>query len=114
MKRFYLTLILTAIYFTGNTQIFTQAKAEKALQNYRENLAILRKEHSNGRNLPIVNFFFFGMGDRLKMVYKDGVLCNAKIGKALRRWKVKTAIIVPSEYLVHLELGKVVDIQEDV
>ena len=54
------------------------------------------------------------MGDRLKMVYKDGVLCNAKIGKALRRWKVKTAIIVPSEYLVHLELGKVVDIQEDV
>ena len=30
--------------------------------------------------------------------------------------KVKTAIIVPSEYLVHLELenGKVVDIQEDV
>ena len=116
MKRFYLTLILTAIYFTGNTQIFTQAKAEKALQNYRENLAILRKEHSNGRNLPIVNFFFFGMGDRLKMVYKDGVLCNAKTGKALRRWKVKTAIIVPSEYLVHLELenGKVVDIQEDV
>ena len=114
MKRFYLTLILTVIYFTGNTQIFTQAKAEKALQNYRENLAILRKEHSNGRNLPIVNFFFFGMGDRLKMVYKDGVLCNAKIGKALRRWKVKTAIIVPSEYLVHLELGKVVDIQEDV
>ena len=47
MKRFYLTLILTVIYFTGNTQIFTQAKAEKALQNYRENLAILRKEHSN-------------------------------------------------------------------
>ena len=116
MKRFYLTLILTVIYFTGNTQIFTQAKAEKALQNYRKNLAILRKEHSNGRNLPIVNFFFFGMGDRLKMVYKDGVLYNAKTGKALRRWKVKTAIIVPSEYLVHLELenGKVVDIQEDV
>jgi len=116
MKRFYLTLILTAVYFTGNAQIFTQAKAEKALQNYRENLAILRKEHSNGRNLPIVNFFFFGMGDRLKMVYKDGVLSNAKTGKALRRWKVKTAIIVPSEYLVHLELenGKVVDIQEDV
>ena len=34
----------------------------------------------------------------------------------MRQWKVKTAIIVPSEYLVHLELenGKVVDIQEDV
>ena len=90
MKQFYLTLIFTAIYFTGNAQIFTQAKAEKALQNYRDNLAILRKEHTTGRTLPSVNFFFFGMGDRLKMVYKDGVLYNAKTGKALRRWKAKT------------------------
>ena len=115
MKRFYLTLIFTALYFTGNAQIFTKVKAEKLLQSYRDNLAILRKEHTNGRNLPVVNFFFFGMGDRLKMVYKGGVLYNAKTGKALRRWKVKTAIISPSEYLVHLELenGKAVDIQED-
>jgi hypothetical protein len=115
MKRFYLTLIFTAIFLRGNSQIFTQAKAEKALQTYRDNLSILRKNHTNGRNLPIVNFFFFGMGDRLKMVYKDGVLYNAKTGKALRRWKAKTAMVVPSEYLVHLELenGKAVDIQED-
>jgi hypothetical protein len=115
MKQFCLTLILTAIYFTGNAQTFTQVKAENALQTYRDNLAILRKDHLIGRNLPAVSFFFFGMGDRLKMIYKDGVLYNAKTGKALRRWKVETAIIVPSEYLVHLELenGKAVDIQED-
>ena len=115
MKRFYLFLIFTATYLTGNAQIFTQVKAEKFLLNYRDNLAMLRKEHTNGRNLPKVSFFFFGMGDRLKMVYKDGVLYNAKTGKALRRWKAKTVIIVPSEYLVHLELenGKAVDIQED-
>ncbi len=115
MKRFYLSLILTAICLTGNAQIFTQAKAEKALQNYRDNLAVLRKEHTNGRNLPIVNFFFFGMGDRLKMIYRDGILYNAKTGKVLRRWKAKAVVIVPSEYLVHVELenGKTVDIQED-
>jgi hypothetical protein len=115
MKRFFLTLILTIFYFAANSQIFTQLKADKALQNYRENLAVLRKEHSNGRNLPLVNFLFFGMGDRQKMFYKDGTLFNAKTGKALRRWKVKIAIIVPSDYLVHIELenGKVVDIQED-
>jgi hypothetical protein len=49
------------------------------------------------------------------MIYRDGNLINAKTGKSLRRWKVKTAIIVPSEYLVHLELenGKAIDIQED-
>ncbi|MEY4540379.1 MAG: hypothetical protein RLZZ306_2136 [Bacteroidota bacterium] len=115
MKRFYLTLIFAAIYFIGNAQLFTQIKAEKALQIYQDNLSILRKNHTNGRNLPPVNFFFFGMGDRLKMIYKDGVLYNAKTGKTLRRWKTKTATIVPSEYLVHLELenGKIVDIQED-
>lgn len=115
MKQFCLTLILTIIYFTGNAQIFTQVKAEKALQIYRDNLIILRKSHPIGRNFPIVHFFFFGMGNRVKMIYKDGVLYNAKTGKALRRWKVKSAIIVPSEYLVHLELenGKSVDIQED-
>lgn len=115
MKQFYLTLIFTVICVTVNAQIFTQTKAEKALQSYRDNLAILRKEHTNGRNLPVVNFFLFGMGDRLKMVYKDGVLYNAKTSKILRKWKIKTAIIVPSEYLVHLELenGKSVDIQED-
>jgi hypothetical protein len=115
MKRFFLTLIFTTFYLAANSQIFTQPKAEKALQNYRDNLAILRKEHTLGRTLPDIKFFFFGMGDRLKMVYRDGNLINAKTGKALRRWKVKTAIIVPSEYLVHLELenGKAVDIQED-
>lgn len=115
MKRIYLTLIFTTFCLVVNAQIFTQAKAEKALQNYRDNLSILRKNHANGRNLPVVNFFFFGMGDRFKMVYRDGVLYNAKTGKALRRWKIKTATIVPSDYLVHLELenGKAVDIQED-
>ena len=115
MKRFYLTLIFTSVFLTGNSQIFTQLKAEKALQIYRDNLSVFRKEHANGRNLPIVNFFFFGMGDRLKMVYRDGTLYNAKTGKSVRRWRVKSAIIVPSEYLVHLELenGKAVDIQED-
>lgn len=115
MKRLFLTLIFTIFFFTTYAQIFTQLKAEKALQNYRDNLAILRKEHSNGRNLPDIKFLFFGMGDRLKMIYRDGNLINAKTGKLLRRWKVKTATIVPSEYLAHLELenGKVVDIQED-
>jgi len=78
MKRFYLFLIFTATYLTGNAQIFTQAKAEKFLQNYRDNLAMLRKEHNNGRNLPKVSFFFFGMGDRLKMVYKDGYFITLK------------------------------------
>jgi hypothetical protein len=115
MKRLILALIITSFHIGVNAQIFTQAKAEKALQTYRDNLAILRKEHSVVRTLPNITFMFFGMGDRLKMMYKSGNLINAKTGKVLRRWKVKNAIIVPSEYLVHMELenGKAVDIQED-
>jgi hypothetical protein len=115
MKYFLLALILSSFHIGINAQIYTQVKAEKLLQTYRDNLTILRKEHSIVRTLPNINFFFFGMGDRLKMVYKSGSLINAKTGKVLRRWKVKTAIIVPSEYLVHLELenSKAVDIQED-
>ena len=115
MKRFIITLILSSFHVGINAQIFTQTKAEKALQTYRDNLTILRKEHSVVRTFPNITFFFFGMGDRPKMMYKSGNLINAKTGKVLRRWKVKTAVIVPSEYLVHLELenGKAVDIQED-
>ncbi|MCU0470273.1 MAG: hypothetical protein MUF58_16905 [Arcicella sp.] len=115
MKIFLLTLSIFFFCHSADSQIFTQAKAEKALQNYRDNLALLRKEHSNGRNLPNVEFFLFGMGDRLKMIYKNGMLINAKTQKVLRRWKIKSSIIVPSEYLVHLELenGKALDIQED-
>lgn len=115
MKRLIITLILSSLHAGINAQIFTQAKAEKALQTYRNNLTILRKEHSTVRTLPNITFMFFGMGDRPKMMYKSGTLVNAKTGKVLRRWRVKTALIVPSEYLVHLELenGKAVDIQED-
>lgn len=115
MKRFFVTLTLLLLHLGVNAQIFNQAKAEKALQVYRDNLVTLRKEHTVGRTMPDIPFFFFGMGDRLKMIYKNGNLMNAKTGKVLRRWKLKGATIVPSEYLVHIELenGKAVDIQEN-
>jgi hypothetical protein len=115
MKRLIVALILSSFHIGVNAQIFTQGKAEKSLQTYRDNLAILRREHTIVKILPDITFFFFGMGDRLKMIYKSGNLINAKTGKVLRRWKVKTAVIVPSEYLVHIELenGKAVDVQED-
>jgi hypothetical protein len=55
------------------------------------------------------------MGNRAKMFYKDGRIISLSDKRVIRRWKVKSALIVPSEYLVHLELqdGRAVDIQED-
>src|SRR5919202_2061491 len=76
-----------------------------ALQTYRDNLTQLRNEHSNHRDLPDLKFFLFGMGDRLKLIYRNGRLLNALTGNIEEQWNVKQAIIVPSEYLVQLTLA---------
>ncbi|MFD2574418.1 hypothetical protein ACFSUS_27535 [Spirosoma soli] len=88
---------------------------EGALSAYRENLAQLRKEHHNHHDLPDLKFFLFGMGDRLKLIYRSGRLLNALTGNIEEQWDVKHEIIVPSEYLVHLTLadGLILQIRED-
>ncbi|HLL93415.1 MAG TPA: hypothetical protein VK404_00465 [Spirosoma sp.] len=75
-----------------------------ALDTYRANLTKLRQQHPNHRDLPNLAFFLFGMGDRLKLIYRDGRLINALTGNIEEQWNVKQAVIVPSEYLVALEL----------
>ena len=82
---------------------------------YRENLMLLRQEHPTHRDLPDLKFFLFGMGDRLKLIYRNGRLLNALTGNIEEQWKVQQEIIVPSAYLVHLVLddGQTVQIQED-
>lgn len=77
----------------------------EALQTYRTNLDKLRQEHPNHRKLPDLKFFLFGMGDRLKLIYRDGRLLNALTGNIEEQWNVKRAVIVPSEYTVHLDLA---------
>ncbi len=85
------------------------------LQVYRENLALLRQEHPTHRELPNLKFFLFGMGNRLKLIYRNGRLLNAMTGNIEEQWHVTQEIIVPSAYLVHLILadGQTVQIQED-
>ncbi len=56
--------------------------------------------------MPDIQFFLFGMGDRRKMIYKDGILKDALTGGSIRTWKVKRQWIVPSEYLVELETDR--------
>jgi hypothetical protein len=114
----YILLITSLLYLLGinysHAQLYTQPKAEKALQTYRELLGF-RKEHPKSVIFPMLSFSFFGMGNRPKMFYKDGRIISLSDKRVIRRWKVKSALIVPSEYLVHLELqdGRAVDIQED-
>ncbi len=46
------------------------------------------------------------MGDRKKVIYRDGKLTEAKTGAAIREWTVIKKVIVPSEYMISLETKK--------
>ena len=65
--------------------------------------------------LPKVNFFLFGMGNRDKFLYRDGKLFNALTGEAVRQWEVAEETILPREYTVRLNTpdGKEIIITED-
>jgi hypothetical protein len=65
--------------------------------------------------LPKVNFFLFGMGNRDKFLYRDGTLFNALTGEAVRQWEVVKETILPCEYTVRLNTsdGKEIIITED-
>ena len=48
----------------------------------------MRRENGGVRRLPPVAFFLFGMGERRKLVYRAGVLRDARTGEEVRRWDV--------------------------
>lgn len=87
----------------------------KKLNLYHASLDSLRKLYNHKRSLPPVDFYLFGMGNRTKMIYKNGLLLNAITGDTLYRWPVKNQLIVPSEYYVYIATKdkKTVHIFED-
>ena len=115
-RHWFFFLLLTASAY-GQRPVAPTIHADpvSALQAYRESLAQLRQEHTNQRELPDLKFFLFGMGDRLKLIYRNGRLLNALTGNIEEQWAVEREVIVPSEYLVHLVLtdGQTIQIRED-
>ncbi len=91
------------------------AEPAQALADYRAELYTCRQEHGGARELPDVKFFLFGMGARTKLLYRDGILFDAKSGRELHRWKVRKEIIVPPDYSVSLETedGAAITLRED-
>ncbi len=65
--------------------------------------------------MPDVKFFLFGMGARTKLLYRDGMLFDAKSGRELQRWNVQKEIIMPPDYSVSLETedGAALTLRED-
>lgn len=88
---------------------------EQNLAAYRAELAACRAAHGGSYDVPDVKFFLFGMGARTKLLYRDGILFDAKSGRELQRWKVQKEIIVPPDYAVALETedGAAITLRED-
>ena len=110
-----LNLVLTLGSLLALAGIQAADVPRSVLTAYRAELTAFRREFGGSRELPDVRFFLFGMGQRDKFLYRDGRLTDARSGKLLREWKVKSDIIVPPDYLVSLETtdGATVRIRED-
>ena len=65
--------------------------------------------------LPDCKFYLFGMGNRRKILYKQGMLLDAQTGETIRRWDVSSDNIHLSEYAVKVKTkeGKAATIRED-
>jgi len=86
-----------------------------SLATYEQQLLMLRSEFRTADNVPEVDFFLFGMGNRTKWLYKDGKLLNAISGDLFREWEIKSEQIIPNEYAVILKTQDELEIliQED-
>lgn len=111
---YYFLYLVLLIANTSFGQI-KEDSPELQLQAYRLTLDSLRSIHTNIRNMPDIRFYLFGMGDRKKIIYKDGKLFDAITGNIIRQWKVTKEVIVPPAYLVYLETAdkKKIHIQEN-
>ena len=76
----------------------------ETLQTYRQHLTQLRQQYPTTDSLPDLKFFLFGMGNRMKLIYRNGRLINARTGNIEWQWDVERELIVPSEYTVQLHL----------
>jgi len=84
------------------------------MQKYRDQLDELRREFSV-RDLPDIRFFQFGMGNRKKLIYKNGTLYDPFTGEMYRVWPMQSEKIIPNEYrvIISTESGRDVVIFEN-
>jgi hypothetical protein len=97
--------LVVALIIVSSLKAFAQptiAQLKKNNDEYIKVLADLRERNKNHRRMPAIRFFLFGMGDRLKMIYKNGTLLNAVTGDTIGKWKVQHEVIYPSEYAVSI------------
>ena len=114
MKTRFIVIVVSvaAIFYLIGKVLHIQKVKENANQpnfeiiigddSYHKQLAEFRNEF-RATDMPDCPFFLFGMGNRTKLIYKNGILRNALTGQIMKEWKVSGEIIVPNHYMVKLE-----------
>lgn len=97
----FLLLIFSGLSFANEISDFNQLK--KGRNNYRIELEDFRRTFGGSYPLPTESFYLFGMGNREKLIYKNGTLFNAMTGKVLFRWDIEEEIIAPQIYTVAIK-----------
>ena len=78
-------------------------KIKKSRDYYRVELDQFRHVFGGSYSLPNSKFYLFGMGNREKLFYKNGLLYNALTNKLLYKWDVEEEIIAPNIYTVAIK-----------
>lgn len=76
-----------------------------SFKKYRDQLTAFRAEFAV-KEMPDVPFFLFGMGNRVKLLYKNGQVIHSFSGKVLKEWDVDAEIIIPNLFKVKLKTKK--------
>ncbi len=106
--------IASVLLLIGSVSVTRAAEPEedrwdtlnRELATYRRELDAVRGGHGGVRKVPPVTFFLFGMGDRRKLVYRQGALRDAQTGREVRRWEIRQDLIVPPAYTVALKTNR--------
>ena len=96
-----LLLIFSSFSFSSEVDDFKQAIQNR--EAYRTDLYNFRQSYGGSYQLPTVNFYLFGMGNRNKLIYKNGEILNAITGELLYKWRFKEEVISPQNYSVALK-----------
>jgi hypothetical protein len=100
-KQYVLLFFLTACFILLACSCEEQDVSEEKYRLYQQQLSEFRQEFQVA-DMPRVRFFLFGMGNREKMLYKDGSLMNAFTGEVLYNWQIREDIIIPNDYRVEI------------
>ena len=97
----FLLLIFSSFSFSSEADDFKQAIQNR--EAYRQDLYNFRQSYGGSYQLPAVSFYLFGMGNRNKLIYKNGEILNVITGELLYKWSFKEEVISPQNYSVALK-----------